>query len=504
MQSAGDIEAEQTPLRDSSCVREIEIAPDRLLQALLQLDAERRVHILESCGARPPDARFLIAGFDPFEIIEARGSRLRITRRDTAADEFVKGDVLALLDERLQSYYAPPSPSFDVPATGACIATFAYELAQRFDRLRIKRARHEITEPDAVLAFFDTLVIHDYERGRTQLVSRAGPERLEQTLDAINDATARVSLVPPDEAAFLRHAKPEPDALFSRLPTHVHGQSVASNFTRDEYISAVERIKEHIAAGDIYQANLTQQLTIALDAATTPESIFRRLRRNNPASFAAFIRRREDVVVSASPERFLRVEASEAGASRSVEAWPIKGTRARGVSAEEDERLRRELQQSEKDRAENVMIVDLMRNDLGRVCRYGTIEVRELFTVQEHPTLFHLVSKVRGLLREDVRAGDLLRAAFPCGSITGAPKLRAMEIIDEVECAPRGLSMGAIGYFSFDGRMDLSVAIRTMTVRERVARFNVGGGIVADSDPALEYEESLTKARALLQALDQA
>ncbi|MBA3805477.1 MAG: anthranilate synthase component I family protein, partial [Acidobacteria bacterium] len=191
----------------------------------------------------------------------------------------------------------------------------------------------------------------------------------------------------------------------------------------------------------------------------------------------------------------------EAGGERRVEAWPIKGTRARGVSVAEDERLRRELHESEKDRAENVMIVDLLRNDLGRVCRYGSIEVRELFTVQEHPTLFHLVSKVRGVLREDVGAGDLLRAAFPCGSITGAPKLRAMEIIDELESVPRGLSMGAIGYFSFDGRMDLSVAIRTMVVRKGLARFNVGGGIVADSDPVLEYEESLTKARALLRAL---
>jgi para-aminobenzoate synthetase component 1 len=503
MQSAGDIETKQSPC--SPCVRRIEIAPERLLQALLQLGAERRVHILDSNSARPPDARFLIAGFDPFEIIEARGRELRITRRGAVADAFVQGDVLAMLDERLRSYYTPPPPSFDAPATGACIATFAYELAQRFDRLRINTARHKIIEPDAVLAFYDTLLIHDYERGRTQIVSRSGTERLEQTLDAINDAINCAASVSPDEEAFFRRAKPEPDALFSRLPPHVNGQSVASNFTREEYISAVERIKEHIAAGDIYQANLTQQLTIALDAATAPESIFLNLRRDHPASFAAFIRRREDVVVSASPERFLRVEAEQqhAGASRRVEAWPIKGTRARGQSAAEDERLRRELQQSEKDRAENVMIVDLMRNDLGRVCRYGSIEVRELFTVQEHPTLFHLVSKVRGYLREDVGAGDLLRAAFPCGSITGAPKLRAMEIIDEVESAPRGLSMGAIGYFSFDGRMDLSVAIRTMTVRERVARFNVGGGIVADSDPALEYEESLTKARALLHALDQ-
>ncbi|HEY0384893.1 MAG TPA: chorismate-binding protein, partial [Pyrinomonadaceae bacterium] len=158
-------------------------------------------------------------------------------------------------------------------------------------------------------------------------------------------------------------------------------------------------------------------------------------------------------------------------------------------------------QRSEKDRAENVMIVDLLRNDLGRVCLYGSVAVTELFTIQEHPTLFHLVSKVRGRLRREATVGDILRAAFPCGSITGAPKIRAMQLIEAIEGAPRGLSMGAIGYFSFDGRMDLNVAIRTMVVRDRIACFNVGGGIVADSDPALEYEESLIKAIALLRAL---
>ncbi len=498
MQSAGNIEAEQP---SSHCARVIEIAPDLLLRALLQLDAGRRVQILDSGGSRAPEeARFLIAGFDPFEIIEARGSELRILRRDTEAERFVHGDVIVVLDDRLKSYYTLPSPLFDVPAMGACIATFSYELAHRLDRLRIDTARHIITEPDAVLAFYDTLVIHDYARGISQIVSRSGPRRLDETLDAINEAATRAALALPGNADFSRPTVAEGDADFSRLPLAVSGQSVASNFTRDEYIRAVERTKEHIAAGDIYQANLTQQIAVALDRDSTPESIFLRLRRDHPASFAAFIRRREDVVVSASPERFLRVEL-EAGGERRVEAWPIKGTRARGVSVAEDERLRRELHESEKDRAENVMIVDLLRNDLGRVCRYGSIEVRELFTVQEHPTLFHLVSKVRGVLREDVGAGDLLRAAFPCGSITGAPKLRAMEIIDELESVPRGLSMGAIGYFSFDGRMDLSVAIRTMVVRKGLARFNVGGGIVADSDPVLEYEESLTKARALLRAL---
>lgn len=264
-------------------------------------------------------------------------------------------------------------------------------------------------------------------------------------------------------------------------------------------MAAVERTREHIYAGDIYQANVTQQFTCHLDPKSEPKDIFLRLRRWHPAPFAAFIRRSEDTVISASPERFLRVEAVDG--QRTVEAWPIKGTRARGADEEEDARLSAELQTSEKDRAENVMIVDLLRNDLGRVCRYGSVEVTALCQLEQHPTLFHLVSKVRGRLRDDVTVGELLRATFPCGSITGAPKIRAMEIIDEVETVRRGLSMGAIGYFSFDGALDLNVAIRTMVVRNGVARFNVGSGITAGSSLELEYEETLTKARALLSAL---
>lgn len=470
-------------------VREIGLGPDELLRALLLLETERRVHVLDSGGARPPDARFLIAGFDPIETIEARGDELRITGREAGSEQLVRGDVLSLLDERLRRYSRPRTTTEAteateaiVPACGACIATFSYDLqASLFDRPRSGPAPWPTSEPDATLAFFDTLVIHDYARGASYLVTRDGAEHLEQSFRVLTSGASR-------------------RADFPSLAPEVSARQMASNFTREEYMAAVERIKERIAAGDIYQANLTQQLSVPLDKALTPEMIFLRLREEHPASFAAFIRRPEDVVVSASPERFLRV-STEAPGMRYVEAWPIKGTRERGASAAEDERQRRALQESEKDRAENVMIVDLLRNDLGRVCLYGSVHVAELCAIQEHPTLFHLVSKVRGRLRDDVEAGDLLRAAFPCGSITGAPKRRAMEIIEEVERARRGLSMGAIGYFSFDGRMDLSVAIRTMVLGQDTARFNVGGGIVADSDPSLEYEESLLKARALLRAL---
>jgi para-aminobenzoate synthetase component 1 len=459
--------------------REIPFSADNLLRSLLSLSTDLRLSVLDSCIARNSPERFLIAGFAPCEIIEARGNQISITRRGEEGERVMRGDALAVLDERLAEHRSPRLWAEHLPVAGACIATFSYELVHQLERLRLTCARHVSDEPDMVLAFYDTLVIHDYQSGITKLVSLCGPKRLDEAFEILNDASV--------------HASEDDDS------NPVSILSTTSNLTRDEYLAAVRLIKEHIAAGDIYQANLTQQLSCMIPSETKPEKIFWRLRRDHPAPFAAFIRRRDDVVISASPERFLRVNAKDD--ERYVEAWPIKGTRARGATIEEDTALRAELLASEKDRAENVMIVDLLRNDLGRVSRYGSIAVTELCALVEHPTLFHLVSKVRGTLRAEVTAGALLRAAFPCGSITGAPKIRAVEIINDVETRPRGLSMGAIGYFSFDGSLDLNVAIRTMVVRDSVARFNVGGGIVADSCPALEYEESLLKARALLHAL---
>lgn len=460
--------------------RELHLTPGALVQRLVALHPRRRLSLLDSCATT--GARLLIAGFDPFETIEVSGSVARINVRDEAEARLIEASALKLLDERIARHAASLSTGCALPA-GACIATLSYELAHQLERPRSNPVERQslaepdnFTEPDAVFAFYDALVVHDYERQKTFIVS-TDERRVCETEEALlHDAPLR----------------DEPDA---------HAAPVAvSNMTREKYLSAVLRIKEHIAAGDIYQANLTQQFSCALPQGVEAGQVFMRLRREHPAPFAAFIRRREDAVVSISPERFLRV-VNDAPDMRLVEAWPIKGTRPRGKDAVEDARLRAELLSSEKDRAENVMIVDLLRNDLGRVCRYGSVEVSELCALAEHPTLFHLVSKVRGRLRDEVTAGELLHAAFPCGSITGAPKIRAMEIISEVETVPRGLSMGAIGYFAFDGSLDLSVAIRTMTVRDGVARFNVGGGIVADSDPALEYEESLVKARALLRAL---
>jgi para-aminobenzoate synthetase component 1 len=491
---------------------ELGLMADELVGALLSLDPARRLHLLDSGGARGPDARLLIAGFDPEEYIEAFGPELHIRSRGQSLARVEQGSALALLDERLAERAAPPvAPGATVSgmltaggfdARGACFVTLSYELARQFERLRLENpSTPEEGEPDAVLAFFDLLVVHDYAQDRTFLVGAdAEPARLNQAAETLLAAAVerRRSAAEPDP-------EPPASAVFVNRATQNSVPSlppgVESNFTRAEYEEAVERVREHIRAGDIYQANLTQRVVCPPRAGTTPELAFRRLRSEHPAAFSAFLRQGARTIVSVSPERFLRVGRGPGG-GRFVEAWPIKGTRPRGLDADDDARLRAELLASEKDRAENVMIVDLMRNDLGRVCRYGSVRVEELCALQEHPSLFHLVSKVRGELREGVTAGELLRAAFPCGSVTGAPKLRAMEILDLLERAPRGVSMGSIGYFSFGGLADLNVAIRTVTFgQDGSARFHVGGGVVADSRSADEYDETLVKARAVLSAL---
>lgn len=278
------------------------------------------------------------------------------------------------------------------------------------------------------------------------------------------------------------------------------GSTWNSNFTRDEYLNAIETIKEQIRNGVTYQTNLTQQLSVELSDEFSPLTAFERLRSNHPAPFLAYIDRGDSTVMSASPELFFRIEGDQ------ILTSPIKGTRPRGLTADDDERLRNDLASSQKDLAENTMIVDLLRNDLGRVCEFGSVFVDELCTIEQYPSLFHMVSTVSGKLRNDASISDIFKALFPCGSITGAPKISTMRIIDELEPSPRGLSMGCIGLYLPPGIVsdkriiETSVAIRTAVIRNNVATFNVGGGIVIDSEPEAEYAETLTKATALLDA----
>jgi aminodeoxychorismate synthase component I len=279
----------------------------------------------------------------------------------------------------------------------------------------------------------------------------------------------------------------------SRIP---HPASRATEHgTRPGYIRAVRKVLDYIAVGDCYQVNLSHRLSAPLEAA--PWRLYERLREVSPAPYAAFIDCGDHQVLSSSPELFLRVRAREA------ETRPIKGTRPRGASTEEDRALAAELLSSAKDRAELLMIVDLERNDLGRVCEYGSVHVPELFRLESYPNVHHLVASVRGRLRSEIGPLECLRALFPGGSITGAPKIRAMEIIEELEPVRRGVYTGAIGWADAHGNGEWNIAIRTMVVKDGTVYFQVGGGIVADSDPDAEYDETLAKARGMLRALEQ-
>lgn len=442
-------------------MQEINLTAEQLVKNLLSLGKSAQLCLFDSCGRTLGGSRYLIAGIKPAESVEFHCR--------TQAEAF---EVLRFLDERLNFYQAKSNVSQPFGG-GFCAATLAYDFGLLLEDLTPREKEFGgVDEPLATFTFYENYLIHDYTTGKT-----------------------RVSESSELAGGFSRTFDP---------PAYAGGSDplVKSNFTKTEYLAAVEKIRKHIALGNIYQANLTQQLRAELPEDLTPEQIFWRLRSEHPAPFAAFIRRNNDTVVSASPERFIRVRSPKSKVqSPIVTASPIKGTRRRGKTVEEDLRLRLELEQSAKDRAENVMIVDLLRNDIGRVCEFDTVKVEKLCEIEEHPTLFHLVSTIRGQLRKDAKMSDLLKATFPCGSITGAPKIRAMEILDEIETAPRGLSMGATGYFAFDGSADLNVAIRTITVRNQTAVFNVGGGIVFDSQPEAEYEESLIKAQALLNAL---
>ena len=269
--------------------------------------------------------------------------------------------------------------------------------------------------------------------------------------------------------------------------------AVRPNFEKEEYKTAVDRMIRYIIEGDIYIANMTQRLDVMSDR--EPLAVFEHLRTHNPSPFGGYLDCGDHQIICASPERFLRLRDGV------VETRPIKGTRKRGETPEEDEALRRELEQSEKDKSELLMIVDLERNDLNRVCRPGSVEVTELFTVETYATVFHLVSNIRGELAQGSDVIDLLRAAFPGGSITGAPKYRAMEIIDELEHGKRGLYTGSIGYLTLDGECDLNIVIRTALHRDGRYHLGVGGGITSESDLEFEYEETLQKAKAVLEAL---
>jgi para-aminobenzoate synthetase component 1 len=398
----------------------------------------------------------------------------------TLGDRAVEGDPLAALGAALEAQRAPALPGLP-PFQGGAIGFVSYDYARRLERLPGPRV-DDLGTPDAVLPLYDWVVACDHAAAKAWLISTGAPDAVGPAREARARARAESVLELLSRPAAI-HVPPVHPALAFR-----------SNFTRVRYVEAIARTVEYVLAGDIFQTNIAQRFAADLPATFDPWSFYRRLRVRNAAPFAAYLAFGDVVVASSSPERFVKVEGDR------VEARPIKGTSKRWANPHADGSSSRALLDSEKDRAENVMIVDLLRNDLSRVCRPGTVEAPKLCGLETYASVHHLVSVVTGRLREGLGVEDLLRASFPGGSITGAPKLRAMEIIAELEAHARGVYCGSIGWMGFSGDADFNIAIRTATITGGKAVFQAGGGITALSDPAAEYDETLTKARALFEA----
>ena len=427
--------------------------------------------------------RYSFIGSDPFLVMKSRGNEVILTWQNR--QEIECGNPFDVLD-RLLGTYNLDSLSVPVPFQGGAVGYLSYDLCH-FVELLPSTAVDDLKLPESYFAFYDTITAFDNLTGKAYIVSTGFPELDEH--QRINRAKARLEQMK-SHISLPLISSPQIDFCY------VEGKEKAiirSNFTPKAYIEAVDRVREYIAAGDVFQVNLSQRFET--DLTIPPYELYRRLRQINPAPFASYLNFDEVTIVSASPERFLRVD------DNLVETRPIKGTRPRGKDPAKDAMLAQELTRSIKDHAENVMIVDLERNDLGRVCRYGTVEVTELAILETFPSVFHLTSTIIGRLRPDKNRLDLLKATFPGGSITGAPKVRAMEIIDELEPTRRSVYTGAIGYLSFSSNLDVNIVIRTIIIKDGKAYFQVGGGIIYDSNAEAEYQETLDKASAMIQAL---
>ena len=444
--------------------------PHRAAPRLLDLP---RPAFLDSSLTDGRGGRYSFFTADPFLTVRSRGRRVELIC--PAGRVVTEEDPWRLIQLLLRRYRVDRVESLP-PFLGGAVGYFGYDLGRTLERLPATAADEGMPELD--IGFYDWVLVADHLSGESWVVATGLPTGKEA------DARARLAGIQE------RLRVPAPSSNCAASPT---APRLRSNFRRADYLRAVERAREYIAAGDIFQVNLSHRLEGEWSGAAWP--LYERLRAASPVSYGAYLDLGATKVLSASPERFLRLDGGR------VETRPIKGTRPRGRTRYEDRDLGEGLLASEKDRAENLMIVDLLRNDIGKVSRVGSVRVPELFHLERHASVWHLVSTVTGELQPGLDAVDLLRACFPGGSVTGCPKIRAMEIIEELEPVRRGVYCGAIGYLSFTGAMDTNIVIRTLVLRDGRMHLQVGGAVTYDSDPEAEYAETLAKGRALLGAL---
>ena len=437
--------------------------------------------LLESVEGGEHVGRYSFLGKDPFLILRGRDGQTKIEKAGVITDgekPFI--ETLRSLMNSFQSPFVPGLPRF----TGGAVGYFGYDTAAWFEPTTKREGDAPVDRDDAGFMLFDTVLAFDHVQHRILLIANARISGDEDLKSLYQFACAKIEFL----------EKELERALSIKRPASGAPLALKSNMTQDAYETIVKKAKEYIAAGDIYQVVLSQRFEaeIGVDAFT----VYRALRHVNPSPYMFFIRMGDRSVVGSSPEMLVRVEG------RHAITHPIAGTRPRGKSEEEDIRLGEELKRNEKEKAEHIMLVDLGRNDIGRVSEYGTVRVPTFMTLERYSHVMHLVSVVEGQLAEGRDRLDAMVSCFPAGTVSGAPKVRAMQIINELEPSRRGLYAGAVGYLDFAGNLDFCIAIRTILLEQGKAYIQAGAGIVADSNPTAEYEETRDKARAMIRALE--
>ncbi|MEO8481771.1 MAG: anthranilate synthase component I [Acidobacteriota bacterium] len=438
--------------------------------------------LLESVEGGEQVARYSFLGKDPFLVVRGRNGHTMIEQSGAAVERpepFL--EVLRGLMAEFQAPIVPGLPRF----TGGAVGYLDYDAAEWFEPA-VKLHKPRADRDQAAFMVFDTILAFDHVKHRILAISNARLRQGEDLRTAYDFACAKIEFLERElDRSLSKPARTESAPL-----------TVTSNQTREDFEQAVRKIQDDITAGEVYQAVLSQRFEA--DTTASPFDVYRALRHINPSPYMYFIRIGRDAIVGASPEMLVRVEGTQ------LQTHPIAGTRRRGATPAEDEQLAEELLANEKERAEHVMLVDLGRNDIGRVASVGSVRVPQYMTVERYSHVMHLVSRVEGTLAPGADRLDALVATFPAGTLTGAPKIRAMQIVGALEPTRRGLYGGAVGYLDFAGNLDFCIAIRTIAMRDGHAEAQAGAGIVADSVPSAEFQETLDKSRALIQALEMA
>ncbi|MBN1959262.1 MAG: anthranilate synthase component I [Desulfuromonadales bacterium] len=466
--------------------REILADMETPVSAFRKIDDGVSAFLLESIEGGEKWARYSFLGSGPSRVYRCRGRYFEVVSAGVVVESGEVDDPIEKL-RQLMAVYRPVEVEGLPRFFGGAVGYLGYDMVRFIEDLPDSNPR-QIGGWDACFMLTERLLIFDNMRQKIKLVSNVHLKEGEDPAAAYRHAQQQIN----EMLELLR----QPLALQCEEDERDGGQELSANFTRAEFKQAVERCKEYIRAGDIFQVVISQRFSGTLKS--SPFDIYRALRTINPSPYMFFLRFGDSIVVGASPEVLVRKEG------RQVDVRPIAGTLPRGKTREEDLALEQQLLSDPKERAEHIMLVDLGRNDVGRVAVGGTVEVSELMVVERYSHVMHIVSNVRGQLRPELDCFDVFKAAFPAGTLSGSPKIRAMEIIDELEPERREIYGGAVGYFSFSGNMDLAIAIRTLQIENERFFLQAGAGIVADSDPEMEYQETLNKARGVKRAIEMA